>query len=126
MVPVRGGQRSRRGAQAAARAHDARGTTACALAAEGGHLEYLRGARAIAARHRENQGAAEWARMAAWDKAARCAAEVLKWARAHDCPWDEGACASRRRAASSEVLKWLRAARVDTCTYAAQGGHLDA
>ena len=38
--------------------------------------------------------------------------EVLKWARAHGCPWDESTCVNATYAAKKghlEVFKWARA-----------------
>ena len=34
--------------------------------------------------------------------------EVLKWARANGCPWDEGTCAYAAEGGHLEVLKWAR------------------
>ena len=45
----------------------------CAFAAEGGHLE------------------------------------VLRWARAHDCPWDANTCRGDAQGGHLEVLKWTPA-----------------
>jgi len=33
---------------------------------------------------------------------------VLKWAREHDCPWDEQTCAYADQYGHLEVLKWAR------------------
>jgi len=54
--------------------------------------------------------------------------EVLRWARARDCPWDERTCAWAAKGGHLDVLKWLRPfcpwdAR--TCSYAAERGHLE-
>ena len=35
--------------------------------------------------------------------------EVLKWARAHGCPWDESTCAKAAMNGHLEVLQWARA-----------------
>ena len=35
--------------------------------------------------------------------------EMLKYARAHGCPWDEGTCAAAARGGHLEVLQWARA-----------------
>jgi hypothetical protein len=32
--------------------------------------------------------------------------EVLKWAREHDCPWDEGTCVAAADNGNLEVLRW--------------------
>jgi hypothetical protein len=34
--------------------------------------------------------------------------EVLKWARAKDCPWDEKTCAYAAKGGHLEVVKWAR------------------
>jgi hypothetical protein len=31
---------------------------------------------------------------------------VLRWAREHDCPWDEWTCSSAAESAPLEVLQW--------------------
>ena len=55
--------------------------------------------------------------------------EVLKWARANGCPWDEGTCAEVARNGHLEVLKWARAQRcprgAGTCALTARGRHLE-
>ncbi|KAJ8609837.1 hypothetical protein CTAYLR_008124 [Chrysophaeum taylorii] len=55
--------------------------------------------------------------------------EVLKWARANDCPWDWRTCANAACRGHLEVLKWARANGCPwdslTCTEAAAGGHLE-
>jgi len=35
--------------------------------------------------------------------------EMLQWARANGCPWDEGTCAAAARGGHLEVLQWARA-----------------
>jgi hypothetical protein len=35
--------------------------------------------------------------------------EVLKWARANDCPWDFRTCAFAAKGGHLETLKWARA-----------------
>tara|TARA_B110000240_G_scaffold73037_1_gene83187 strand:- start:79 stop:267 length:189 start_codon:yes stop_codon:yes gene_type:complete len=35
--------------------------------------------------------------------------EVLQWARANDCPWDEWTCAWAVKGGYLEVLQWARA-----------------
>eukprot|EP00982_Pelagococcus_subviridis_P003634 27335-Pelagococcus_subviridis.AAC.2 len=35
--------------------------------------------------------------------------EVLQWARAYDCPWDETICADAAQSGHLEVLQWARA-----------------
>jgi len=32
----------------------------------------------------------------------------LRWAREHDCPWDEWTCAYAAKGGHLEVLKWAR------------------
>jgi hypothetical protein len=55
--------------------------------------------------------------------------EVLKWARANGCPWNEDTCAQAAWGGHLEVLQWARANgcpwNEDTCAYAARGGHLE-
>jgi hypothetical protein len=45
--------------------------------------------------------------------------EVLRWARANGCPWDEATCASAAESGHFEVLKWERLSKAgttcDTC-----------
>jgi hypothetical protein len=54
--------------------------------------------------------------------------EILQWARANGCPWNEFTCSGAAEGGHLEVLQWLRAngckwdAR--TCTGAARGGLL--
>jgi hypothetical protein len=47
------------------------------------------------------------------DRCARAARnghlEVLKWAREHDCPWDEITCSLAAWGGHKEVLRWARA-----------------
>ena len=54
--------------------------------------------------------------------------EILQWARAQGCRWDERTCAWAARNGHLEVLQWARAhgCRWDeaTCAYAANKGHL--
>jgi hypothetical protein len=82
----------------------------CKNAAQGGHLEVLRWARANGC---------------PWDEATCASAaesghfEVLRWARANGCPWDEATCASAAESGHFEVLKWERLSKAgttcDTC-----------
>jgi len=55
--------------------------------------------------------------------------EVLQWARAQGCPWDERTCAWAARNGHLKVLKWARAQGCPwderTCAYAAMNGHLE-
>ena len=40
--------------------------------------------------------------------------EVLRWARANGCPWDEATCASAAESGHFEVLKWERLSKAGT------------
>ena len=55
--------------------------------------------------------------------------EVLQWARANGCPWDERPVPCCSRGGHLEVLQWARANGCpwddDTCADAARGGHLE-
>ena len=55
--------------------------------------------------------------------------EVLQWARARGCPWDERTCACAAWNGHLEVLQWARAHGCpwdeDTCAWAAENGHLE-
>ena len=55
--------------------------------------------------------------------------DVLKWARANGCPWDDWTCTEARWGDHLNVLKWACANDcpwdMDTCEFAALGGHLD-
>ena len=55
--------------------------------------------------------------------------EVLQWARAHGCPWDERTCLFAAENGHLEVLQWARAHGCPwderTCRCAAKNGHLD-
>ena len=55
--------------------------------------------------------------------------EVLKWARANDCPWDEWTCAEAAENGHLEVLQWARENGCpwddETCSHAAERGHLE-
>ena len=55
--------------------------------------------------------------------------EVLQWARASGCPWDELTCIWAARNGHLEVLQWARANGCpwdeDTCAEAAENGHLE-
>ena len=55
--------------------------------------------------------------------------EVLKWARANECPWDDYMCAEAASGGHLEVLQWLRAEKCPwdkrTCKFAAECGHLE-
>ena len=54
--------------------------------------------------------------------------EVLQWARANGCPWDEMTCSRAAEGGHLELLQWARANGCPwdkgTCTGAAKGGHL--
>ena len=79
----------------------------CAAAARNGDLEELKALRAD-----------KWP----WD-------EVLKWARANGCRWDEPTCAFAAYGGHLEVLKWARDNGCPwnelTCRYAAEEGQLE-
>mmetsp|Transcript_15679 Transcript_15679/g.35307 ORF Transcript_15679/g.35307 Transcript_15679/m.35307 type:complete len:105 (-) Transcript_15679:63-377(-) len=53
--------------------------------------------------------------------------EILKWARAHGCPWDESTCSLASDGGHLEILKWARAQGCpwdeDTCHFALDRGH---
>jgi hypothetical protein len=55
---------------------------------------------------------------------------VLQWARARGCPWDENTCTHAAEGGHLEVLQWARKQEPplpwdeNTCTHAAVGGHL--
>ena len=55
--------------------------------------------------------------------------EVLQWARANGCPWDEYTCSYAARGGHLEVLKWARTNGCPwddrICTNAAAGCHLE-
>tara|TARA_B110000977_G_scaffold6923_1_gene9628 strand:- start:25726 stop:26136 length:411 start_codon:yes stop_codon:yes gene_type:complete len=55
--------------------------------------------------------------------------EVLQWARANGCPWDEQTCAGAAQGGHLEVLQWLHANRcpraANTFEKAAEGNYLD-
>ncbi|KAJ8601271.1 hypothetical protein CTAYLR_010697 [Chrysophaeum taylorii] len=55
--------------------------------------------------------------------------EVLKWARANECPWDEDVCEEAARGGHLDVLKWARVNgcpwNAAVCTAAARGGHIE-
>ncbi|KAJ8609345.1 hypothetical protein CTAYLR_009299 [Chrysophaeum taylorii] len=55
--------------------------------------------------------------------------EVLKWARANGCPWDEVTCESAALGGHLDVLRWARANECPwdgaTCAGAAKNGHLE-
>ena len=55
--------------------------------------------------------------------------EVLRWARARGCGWDEETCAAAAKGGHLEVLKWLREHgcpwNASTCARAAEGGHME-
>jgi hypothetical protein len=55
--------------------------------------------------------------------------EILQWARANGCPWNEETCAGAARCGHLEVLQWARANGCpwdeDTYADAAFGGHLE-
>jgi hypothetical protein len=56
--------------------------------------------------------------------------EVLQWARANGCEWDEYTCSDAARGGHLEVLQWARANGCEwdegTCACAADGGRLEA
>ena len=53
---------------------------------------------------------------------------LIKWARANCCPWDEETCYYAAQGGHLQVLQWLRTNGCPwdsgTCTCAASGGHL--
>ena len=55
--------------------------------------------------------------------------EVLQWARANGCPWDEKTCWRAAEGGHLEVLQWARTNgcpwNEGTCSAAALGGHLE-
>jgi hypothetical protein len=55
--------------------------------------------------------------------------EVLKWAREHDCRWDEMSCANAAEGGHLETLQWARENGCEwdwqTTANAAKGGHLE-
>ena len=55
--------------------------------------------------------------------------EVLQWARANGCPWDEKTCAGAAEGGHLGMLKWARENgcpwNEETCAKAAYGGHLE-
>ena len=83
----------------------------CAAAARNGDLEELKALRAKNLRAMDGH------------------LEVLKGARANDCPWHEEMCACAARNGHLEVLQWARANGCPwdegTCARAAEGGHLE-
>ena len=54
---------------------------------------------------------------------------MLKWAREHDCPWDEGTCGHAALGGHLEMLQWAREHNCPwsamTCYAAAFNGHLE-
>ena len=54
---------------------------------------------------------------------------VLKWLRSKGCPWGEETCTDAAEGGHLEILKWLRSEGCPwdetTCTDAADYGHLD-
>lgn len=55
--------------------------------------------------------------------------DVLRWARANGCAWDERTCSWAAYAGHLDVVRWARANGCpldkETCANAAEGGHLD-
>jgi len=126
------------------------GERTCRYAAEGGHLEVLRWARAHGCLWEELRmlvRAAEGGHLAVlkwlqelgalqdcpWDHTGNIAdcrghLDVLKWARAHGCPFERWTSNRAAGGGHLDVLMWLRevSCRWDalTCRAAAQGGHL--
>mmetsp|Transcript_1732 Transcript_1732/g.4204 ORF Transcript_1732/g.4204 Transcript_1732/m.4204 type:complete len:121 (-) Transcript_1732:7-369(-) len=54
--------------------------------------------------------------------------ELLRWARAHGCPWHKWTCTEAAAGGHLQVLQWARAHGCpwdeETCAEAAKGGHL--
>ena len=54
---------------------------------------------------------------------------LIKWARANGCPWNEWTCLYAANGGHLEVLQWARANGCPwneyTCLHAAEGGHLE-
>jgi len=99
----------------------------CAAAATGGHLEALKSLRRA---EKEDESPCAWNDRIPCPYAAFGGhLEVLQWARANDCPWDEGTCWAAASGGHLEVLQWARANGCPwderTCAYAAEGGHLE-
>jgi len=93
----------------------------CLVAAEGGHLEVLRWAR---------RNGCPWDERACTHAASGGHLEVLQWLHQHGCPWDSGTCAFAAHGGHLEVLRWARQNGCEwdklTCMTAAKGGHLEA
>ncbi|CAM9140971.1 unnamed protein product [Ascophyllum nodosum] len=96
------------------------GMDMCARAAEYGELEMLKWLRAEKC---------HWDSTTCLEAAAEGHLEVLKWAREQKCPWGAAVCARAAWNGQLEVLKWLRAEgcpwNSSTCHDAAEGGHLE-
>ena len=94
--------------------------TLCSGAAEGGHLEVLRWARA---------NGCPWSHMTCKAAARSGHLEVLKWMRANGCPWNTETCSGAAEGGHLEVLKWARENGCPwnelTCMFAAKEGHLE-
>ena len=94
--------------------------TLCSGAAEGGHLEVLRWARA---------NGCPWSHMTCKAAARSGHLEVLKWMRANGCPWNTETCSGAAEGGHLEVLKWARENGCPwnelTCMVAAKEGHLE-
>ena len=92
----------------------------CSGAAEGGHLEVLRWARA---------NGCPWSHMTCKAAARSGHLEVLKWMRANGCPWNTETCSGAAEGGHLEVLKWARENGCPwnelTCMFAASGGQLE-
>src|SRR5689334_21762832 len=71
----------------------------CAGAAQGGHLEVLKWARA---------NGCPWNEWTCANAAAGGHLEVLKWAREYTCPWNLWTCSMAAQGGHLEVLKWAR------------------
>lgn len=54
--------------------------------------------------------------------------DVLQWARANRCPWDQSTCAAAAEGGHIDALRWVRVRKCPwdarTCAAAAKGGHL--
>ena len=94
--------------------------TLCSGAAEGGHLEVLRWARA---------NGCPWSHMTCKAAARSGHLEVRKWMRANGCPWNTETCSGAAEGGHLEVLKWARENGCPwnelTCMFAAKEGHLE-
>ena len=73
--------------------------SACAYAAQGGHLKALEWAR---------RNGCEWDEKTCWRAAGGGHLEVLRWARENGCPWNEWTCSAAEAGGHLEVLQWAR------------------